>query len=96
VRQKPKTSSSSSAAKKKQPGPVYRAIKQPRVAAPEPQPGDIGQAAVAAAALHQLNRYARDVQDYLNSSKMRSLVTRIEADMQLDPPPRPRMRIRRD
>ena len=93
--QKPKPSSSSP---KKNPAvPVYKAIKRPQIAPPpEPQPGDIGQAAIAAAALHQLNRYARDVQDYLNSSKMRSLLTRIEADMQLDPPPRPRMRIRRD
>lgn len=91
--QKKKTPSS----KRPAAAPVYRAIPAPSAPTPlPPQPGDIGQAALAAAALHQLNRYAQDIQDYLNSSKMRSLVNRIEADMRLNPPPAPRMRLRRD
>jgi hypothetical protein len=74
---------------------VYRAIREVQVP-PQPQPGDIGQAAIAAATLHQLNRYAQDIQQYLNTSKMRALLNRVQADMELDPTPRPRLRLRKD
>ena len=71
--------------------PVYRAIKRP---APEIRPGDVGRDAVAAAALHQLTRYAQDVQAHLEASQMRQMLDRIEHD--LNPTaPAPKMRLRR-
>jgi hypothetical protein len=69
--------------------PVYRAI-PPRVPTaaqqlPPPaqdlQPGEIGQAAVTAAALHQLNQYAADVEAFMRASRMRTLVNRIQSEI---------------
>jgi hypothetical protein len=80
----------------KPPTTVHRAIAEAPVPPPQPRPGDIGQAAIAAATLHQLNRYAQDIQQYLNTSKMRALLNRVQADMELDPIPQPRMRLRKD
>jgi hypothetical protein len=92
MRQKRKQASKQIAA-----APIHRAIPlQETPPPPQQQPGDAGQVALAAAALHQLNRYAQDVQNYLNSSKLRLLVNQIEADIRLNPPPAPRMRLRRD
>jgi hypothetical protein len=71
-------------------GPVYRAIPRPEA----PQPADVAEG--AAGALEQLDDYAREVQEYLDSSKMRALLNRIEADIRLNPPPAPRMRLRRE
>jgi hypothetical protein len=61
------------------------------------EPGEVGQAAVTAAAVHQLNRYAEDIQRYLESSKLDTLVNRIQADLDKDDPSKwPRLRLRRD
>jgi hypothetical protein len=97
-----------SQSKNQQPvGPIYKAIKAKAAAAPaaedvraQPaniQPGEIGEAAIAAATLRQLNRYAEDVQQFLNASKLRMLVNRIQADVSDgDLTARPRMRLRRE
>ena len=42
------------------------------------EPGAIGAAAVKAAAMHQLDRYADDVEQYVNASNLRVLINRIE------------------
>jgi hypothetical protein len=69
---------------------VYRAIpaKAPAAAAQEQppqahdlQPGEVGQAAVTAAALHQLNRYAADIESFVRAAKMRTLVNRIQSEI---------------
>jgi hypothetical protein len=94
------------------PVPIYRAIMVPppppsppyshSIARPAGQgtaqnhPGEAGKAAVTAAALHQLNRYAKEIQDFLETSRMDSLLDQIQSDLN---PPRilhPRLRLRRD
>jgi hypothetical protein len=76
---------------------VYRAIK----ATPPAENADAGggsraaQEAVAAAALHQLNRYAADIEQFLQASKMRTLLDRLQAEIAppvADQPPRMRLR----
>jgi 3-hydroxy-3-methylglutaryl CoA synthase len=76
---------------------VYRAIK----ATPQAENADAGgagraaQEAVAAAALHQLNRYAADIEQFLQASKMRTLLDRLQAEIAppvADQPPRMRLR----
>jgi hypothetical protein len=87
------------------PAPVYRAIKvppplPPPIAPPadqrtaQAQPGEAGKAAVTAAALHQLNRYAQDIQDFLEVSQMETIVSQLSAD--LNPAKRPPLRLHRD
>jgi hypothetical protein len=86
------------------PPPIYVAIPvAPAAAAAEAppgqtiEPGQLGQAAVTAAAQHQLDRYAEEVQEYLASSQMDTLVNRIQAELDKDDPAkRPRLRLRRD
>jgi hypothetical protein len=75
---------------------VYREI--PAVApAPVEEPGKIGGAAVKAAALHQLNRYADEIEQYVNASNMRLLLNRIQGDLKKDEPGAgPKMRLRRE
>jgi hypothetical protein len=76
--------------------PVYREIPA-QVAQPTEVPGRVGQEAVAAAALHQLNRYADEIEQYVNASNMRLLLNRIQGDLKKDTPAgQPRMRLRRD
>ena len=76
--------------------PVYREIPS-QVAPPVEEPGRIGQEAVTAAALHQLNRYADEIEQYVNASNMRLLLNRIQGDLKKDVPAgQPRMRLRRD
>jgi hypothetical protein len=75
--------------------PVYREI--PATAAPAPEPGQVGQAAVQAATLNQLHRYADDIEQYVNASNMRLLLNRIQGELRKDTAANgPRMRIRRD
>jgi hypothetical protein len=76
--------------------PVYRAVPQPAQEAPAPeiQPGDIGAAAVTDAANHQLDRYAQDVEAYLQSSKVDALLDKLRAE--IDPAAPPRLRLRRE
>jgi hypothetical protein len=76
--------------------PVYRAVPQPAQEAPAPeiQPGDIGAAAVTDAANHQLDRYAQDVEAYLQSSKVDALLDKLRAE--IDPAEPPRLRLRRE
>ena len=77
-------------------GPVHRAIPQPPPAAPLPEvaPGEIGAAAVTDAANHQLDRYAQDIEQYLQASKLRALLDKLQAEVNpADPPP---LRLRRD
>jgi hypothetical protein len=61
------------------PSPIFRAIKK----TPETQ-GQIGQAAISAAARHQLHRYARDIEDYVESSRMDALLNQLQAAIDLD------------
>jgi hypothetical protein len=75
--------------------PVYRDIPQPPQETPQPQiqPGDIGAAAVTDAANHQLDRYAQDVETFLQSSRLDALLDRLQSD--INPAP-PQLRLRRD
>jgi hypothetical protein len=70
--------------KKKQadrtPATIYRSIKTNDPSTP-PSPGSVGQAAVAAAARHQLYRYAQDIEDYLESAKLDALLNQLQTDM---------------
>jgi hypothetical protein len=82
------------ASKKKQQNlditPVYRAIENGN-------PGAAGQAAVTAAALQQLNRYAADIQRFLEESRMKSILDEIQAELNRPlPGVGPPLRIRRD
>jgi hypothetical protein len=61
------------------PAPIYRVIKQTS----ETQ-GQIGEAAINAAARHQLHRYARDIEDYVESSRMDALLNQLQAAIDLD------------
>jgi hypothetical protein len=80
---------------KQQAGTVYRQI--PASAVPAEAPGEVGQAAVTAAAVHQLNRYADDIEQYVNASNMRVLLNRIQSELKKDEPAKgPRMRLRRE
>lgn len=70
--------------------PVYRAIK-------DGNPGAAGQAAIAAAALQQLDRYAADIQRFLEESRMKRILDEIQAELDRPlPGVRPPLRIRRD
>jgi len=70
--------------------PAYRAIKKGN-------PGAAGQAAVAAAALQQLNRYAADIQRFLEESRMKSILDQLQAEVNRPlPGVRSPLRIRRD
>lgn len=65
---------------------VHRAIKiMPTVVEQPPvqslEPGEVAQAAVTAAAMHQLNRYAADIEQFLRASKMRTLLNRLQAEV---------------
>ena len=84
-------------------GTVYREIPASAVPAPAPTatptagPGEVGRAAVAAAALHQLNRYADDIEQYVNASNMRVLLNKIQGELKSDEPGKgPKMRLRRE
>ena len=70
--------------------PVYRAIKNAN-------PGAAGQAAVTAAALQQLNRYAADIQRFLEEARMKSILDQLHAEVNRPGEGnRPALRIRRD
>lgn len=78
-------------------GPVHRAIPQPPpVAAPLPEvaPGEIGAAAVTDAANHQLDRYAQDIESYLQSSKLDALLDKLQSE--INPATPPQLRLRRE
>ena len=82
---------------------VYRAINAAPPAenaergAAAQEPGAAGQQAITAAATHQLNRYAEEIEQFLKASRMRTLVNRIQSEIA---PPTidevPHMRIHRD
>jgi hypothetical protein len=75
---------------------VYREIPAP-AAAPAAPAGEVGAAAVRAAALHQLDRYADEIEQYVNASNMRLLLNRIQGDLKKDDPAGgPKMRLRRE
>jgi hypothetical protein len=75
--------------------PVYREI--PSVPQPVEEPGRLGQETITAAALHQLNRYADEIDQYVNASNMRLLLNRIQGHLKKDDPARqPKLRRRRD
>jgi hypothetical protein len=75
---------------------VYRAIKAtPQAENVDAAAGRAAQEAVAAAALHQLNRYAADIEQFLQASRMRALLDRLQAEIappMADQPPRMRLR----
>ena len=88
------------------PAPIYRAIKVPpppgtapladQPAAPN-HPGEAGKAAITAAALHQLNRYAQDIQDFLEVSQMEAIVSQLSAELHPNKrDKRPPLRLRHD
>ena len=69
--------------------PIYRSIKAPSKAPSSSSPvlpGQIGEAAINAAALHQLSRYADDIQEFLDSSRMDRLLNQLQADLATDAP----------
>jgi len=76
--------------------PVYRAVPQPAQEAPAPeiQPGEIGAAAVTDAANHQLDRYAQDIESYLQSSKLDALLDKLQSE--INPATPPQLRLRRE
>jgi len=83
----------------KQVGTVYLEIPAGAAptSAPAPVPGELGRAAVAAAAVRQLNRYADDIEQYVNASNMRSLLNKIQGELKKDEPGQgPKMRLRRE
>ena len=78
------------------PAPIHRAISPKTLPAPI-LPGEAGQAAVAAAARRELDRCACDIEQFLEASKMETLIDRIQADLDRDKPDvAPRMRLRRE
>jgi hypothetical protein len=82
------------ASKKKQQSleiaPVYRAIKNGNR-------GAAGQTAVTAAALQQLDRYAADIQRFLEESQTKSILDQLQAELNRAlPGVRPALRICRD
>jgi hypothetical protein len=74
-------------------GAFYRAIPDPQPA-PQVEPGEIGQAAITDAATHQLDRYAQDIEQYLQTSRMRALLDKLQAEATPSAPPQ--LRLRRD
>lgn len=61
------------------------------------EPGAVAAAAVKAAAMHQLDRYADDIEQYMNASNLRVLINRIQGDLKKeDPAGSPKIRLRRD
>lgn len=76
--------------------PIRREIPQDK-SAPEIQPGQIGAAAVAAAALHQLNRCAKEIEEFVEASKMERIIDEMQKDLGSKPSdPLPRLRLRRE
>jgi hypothetical protein len=75
--------------------PVRRSIKNPAVP-PQPEPGAVGEAAVAAAARRQLDRYAEDIRQFLESSRVDTILNRLEAEFGPDVTKPSHLRIRRD
>jgi hypothetical protein len=45
------------------------------------QPGDVANAAVRAAAIHELNQYAAYIEQFLQESRMRTVVNRLQAEV---------------
>jgi hypothetical protein len=62
---------------------------------PEAAPGAAGQAAANAATLHQLARYAQEVEKYVRSSQLDNLLTKVQSDLQRNPDAPP-LRLRRE
>jgi hypothetical protein len=61
--------------------PIFRSIKNKPASDPAIAPGHIGEAAINAAALHQLNRYAKDIEEYVQSSRMDALLNQLQTEM---------------
>jgi len=90
-----KSNESVSSKQQQQTATVYREI--PQTAGPSPAAGEVGQAAVTAAAMHQLDRYAEDIEQYVNASNLRLLLNKIQGDLRKDEPGTgPKMRLRRE
>jgi hypothetical protein len=68
----------------------------PPASTPEsPNPGAGGQAAARAATLHQLERFAEQVEHFVNESQLDSLLNRVQAELQRNPDAPP-LRLRRE
>jgi len=77
--------------------PIQCEIRRDHSAINPPAPGALGQAALAAAALRQLDRCAREIEAFVEASKMERLVEEIQADLnEKELSQSPRLRIRRD
>jgi hypothetical protein len=68
------------------PAPVYRSISQARVEQEMANAGAAGQAAMTAAALHQLTRYADDIQAFLQEAQLDAILDRLQHDIDLADP----------
>ncbi len=64
---------------------------------PEIQPGEIGAAAVTAAALHQLNRCAKEIEEFVEASQMERIIDEMQRDLRgASNEPSPRLRLHRE
>jgi hypothetical protein len=69
------------------PAPIHRSIKTQRDRENPARPtGASGQAALTAAALHQLNRYADDIQAFLDHSRLDAILDSLQADIDFADP----------
>jgi hypothetical protein len=82
-----------SAKKSKQKKPITtirRAIKLRSAPTPTPiPPGAIGQAALAAAALRQLENSARQIEQFVEASQMETLIDRLQSELSRENPAAP-------
>jgi hypothetical protein len=53
----------------------------PSLSVEQSQPGDLASAAVRAAAIDQLNQYAAYIEQFLQESRMRTIVNRLQAEV---------------
>jgi hypothetical protein len=77
------------------PAPIFRAINPPLAGAPAATLGAAGQAALTSAALNQLNRYADDIQAFLQEAQLDAILDRLQDDLNCADPDLNPLRSRR-
>lgn len=72
--------------KKKQLKTAIKTIRReiPDSAQNSPEPGEIGRAAVEAAALRQLDRCAKEIESFLEASKMETIIDKLQKEVAAD------------
>ena len=75
--------------------PIHVELPAPTPAAEAAVAGEVGRAAARAATLHQLQSYADEVEQFVNSAQLESLLNRVQADLERAPGT-PQMRLRRE